>query len=527
MVAQNTTVQNAFAREARVVDSHPFLRLAARPGLWLALVCGLGVGLRFLLLDRESFWLDEAFSWGYAKLPLARLWWEPLDLHPPAYYSLLHVVLKFGDSRWLLRMPSAVGGALAVPLVYLLGRRVAGEWVGLCAALLLATSSIQIRYSQEARSYALLTDAALIIAIAFVGLFRRPNLERRAIIAWSACYCAGTILALYLHNIAALLVGVVFVLGTLAVVRERSVRLTKAWVAANALILVAWLWWLPVIYRQVRDGPPQFMLLPPGLADIASGFRALYGELYVYWDWQGGPTFEAMLVTISLFGAWVALRRGSVSAPLLVAAAFGIPALEIGVSWVVQPVFLERTIIWLEPFYLLLVAIGMMRLSPAFRIAGLVLVLAMQVLGTVTYFRLEHNTPWSRLVAQLRGGLCPGDLLLVAPGYLQVPLDFETRNDPLAMEKFDIGVSQGNALMPGVTVDATFAGIRAAIATRPPIWVVAAKTYVGPWFERGLAPFLGNYQLVELGQFRDVTLSHYAVRDQAVAPPCGPGTTGS
>jgi hypothetical protein len=454
------------------------------------------------------------------------LWWEPVDVHPPVYYSLLHVLLNFGDSPWLLRMPSAVGGALAVPLVYLLGRRVAGEWIGLGAALLLATSAIQIRYSQEARSYALLTDAALIVAIGFVGLFRHPNLQRRAIIAWSACYCVGTILALYLHYIAVLLVAAAFTLGTLAVARERSVRLLKAWGLANALILTVWLWWLPVILRQLRDGTPQFMFAPPGLANIARGVRSLYGEVYVYWDWQGGPTFEAMLIACGLFGAWLVARRGGVVGLFLAAATFGIPALEIVLSRIVKPVFEERTIIWLQPFFLLLVTIGLMRLPRAPRIAGFVLVLAMQVLGTVTYFKLEHNTPWSRLVAQLRAGLCPGDLVLVAPGYLQLPFDYEIRNNPLATRVFDIGVSRGNALMPGVTVDATFASLRAAITMEPPIWIVAVKGYTGRYFDLGLAPFLRNYELVESSEFRDVTLSHYAARDQAVTPSCGPGTTG-
>jgi hypothetical protein len=247
---------------------------------------------------------------------------------------------------------------------------------------------------------------------------------------------------------------------------------------ANAIILAVWLWWLPSFSTLTARRSCSLH----GAQDIAPWRAVTLWRAYVYWDWQGGPTLEAMLIAGGLFGAWVAVRRGSVVGLLLAAAAFGIPALEIGLSWVVKPVFVERTIIWLEPFYLLLATIGMMRLPHALRIASLTLVLAMQVLGTVTYFRTEHNTPWSRLVAQLRAGLCPGDLLLVAPGYLQLPLDYETRNDPPAMKVFDIGVSSGNALMPGVTVDATFAGLRTAIATTPPIWVVADRRYIGPWF---------------------------------------------
>jgi hypothetical protein len=502
------------------------LRLAARPGLWLTLICGLGFGLRFLLLDREPFWLDEAYSWGFAKLSLGRLWWEPLDLHPPVYYSLLHVLLPFGDSPWLMRMPSAVGGTLAVPLVYVLGRRVAGEWVGLAAALLLATSSIHIRYSQEARSYALLTDAALIVAIGFVGLFARPNLERRAIIAWSTCYCVGAVLALYLHYIAVLLVAVTFALGTLVVARERSAPLMKAWGLANVLILAVWLWWLPVILLQLRQGAPTLSIPPPNLEEIARGIRSLYGEPHVYWEWQGGPTFEALLLAAGLFGAWVAWQRCSVVGLLLAAVSFGIPVLEIGLSWVVKPVFMERTIIWLVPFFLLLVTIGLMRL-PRAGIAGFVLVLAMQVIGTLTYFRTELSPePWPRLAALLHSGLCPGDLVLVAPGYLQLPFDYATRNDPKPMRVFDIGVNRGNTLLRRVAADEILARVREAIATKPPIWVVTYNSYIdGPFFNLGIAPILGDYKLVERRGFRALALSHYAAIDQSGVPRCVSSTT--
>jgi hypothetical protein len=465
--------------------------------------------VRFLLLDRESVWLDEAFSWGYAKIPLDRLWWEPIDVHPPVYYSILHLLMRFGDTPWILRIPSAIGGALAIPLLYLLGRRVAGDWVGLGAAALLATSAIEIRYSQEARSYALLGSAALVVVIGFVGLFARPTLTRRETIGWSVVYGGACIVALYLHYISVLLVGVTFALGTLAVLRGRSSLTAQTWAVTNACIFVAWLWWLPILISQLRDGTPQFTLAPPGLAAIAQGIRALYGEEYVFWDWQGGPAFELLLIACGALGAWLSLRRGSLIGACLVAAGFGIPILEVLLSWTIKPVFVERTIIWLIPFYFLLVMMGLKSLPRAVGIPIFFAVLVMQAIGTVTYFRTEHNTPWTRLVAQVHGCASPGDIMLVGPGYLQVPLDYATRNAPLPMKAFDIGVSQGNALMQGITLEETFANIRSALTTHPNIWVITSIDYTGPWFDTGIAPFLRDYRLAGRRQFRDVILSMY------------------
>jgi len=482
------------------------------PVLWSITVFALAV--RFFLLDRESVWLDEAFSWGYAKLPLHRLWWEPIDVHPPLYYSILHLLMQFGDTPWLLRAPSAVGGAVAIPLLYLLGRRVAGEWVGLGAAALLAASAIEIRYSQEARSYALLMSVALVVAIGFVGLFARPNLARREAVGWSFVYGAGCIIALYLHYISVLLVGITFVLGTVAVLRGRSSLSLQGWGAINGCILLAWLWWLPILIGQLREGTPQFTLAPPGIAAIVQGIRSLYGEAYVYWDWQGGPTFEALLITCGLFGAWLLFRRASLIGICLAAAAFGIPLVEVLLSWTIKPVFVERTIIWLVPFYLLLVVIGIKALSRAIAIPIFSIIFVIQTIGTVTYFRTEHNTPWSRLAAQVGACASAGDIMLVAPGYLQLPLDYATRNAPLSMRAFDIGVSRGNALMRGITVEDTFADIRSALTKRPRIWVLASSNYTGQWFEIGVAPFLRDYKPAGQRQFRDVVLSRYVPSDE-------------
>ena len=503
-IGSSDTVRTKIAAGAAGLRSLSFTPVFA---FWSVTLFAFGV--RFFLLDRESVWLDEAFSWGYAKLSLHRLWWEPIDVHPPVYYSILHLMMHFGDASWLLRIPSAIGGALAVPLLYLLGRRVAGQWVGLGAAALLATSAVAIRYSQEARSYALLMSVALVIAIGFFELLGRPDRAKREVVGWSVVYAGGCITALYLHYISVLLVGMFFSFGTAAVLNKRASVSLQTWVVINACILVAWLWWLPILVSQLRYGTPQFTLAPPGIAEIARGIRSLYGETFVYWNWQGGPTFEALLITCGLFGAWLSVRRATVVGMCLAAAAFGIPAVEILLSWTIKPVFIERTIIWLVPFYLLLVMIGIKGLPRLAAIPIFLAVLLVQAIGIATYFSIENNTPWSRLVAQVRSCASAGDIMLVAPGYLQIPLDYATRNFPLPVKTFDIGVSRGNALMRGVTLEETFANIRSALTTHPRIWVLASTGYTGQWFKDGVAPFLQEYKPVGQGRFGDVIVSRY------------------
>ena len=103
-------------------------------------------------LSAEGLWLDELTSIEDVKdgegLP-------PRNLVRPLYYVLLWIWMSVGESdAWLrgLSIPFALGSIL---LTYQLGRCVAGQPEGLVAALLLALSPLFINHTQEIRMYAM------------------------------------------------------------------------------------------------------------------------------------------------------------------------------------------------------------------------------------------------------------------------------------------------------------------------------------------------------------------------------------
>jgi hypothetical protein len=122
----------------------------------------IGGALRLLAIGQKGIWLDEAFSiWlGWQHLPRMWGWIGWIDQHPPLYYILLNLWMRLGDDAATVRLLSAVLGVLTIPIVFVLGRRLAGSLVGLLAALLLAVSPYHVRFAQEARMYALLTFTA-------------------------------------------------------------------------------------------------------------------------------------------------------------------------------------------------------------------------------------------------------------------------------------------------------------------------------------------------------------------------------
>ncbi len=134
------------------------------------LLGGAALGLRLYQIGSQSLWLDEGSSW-----QMIRQGWGYLLLElfqPFAAYPLYHLLLKgwvalAGDSEAMLRLPSALAGAMAVPAMLAAGlalRRLDGDtvtgWRGelfpLAAALLALGSPFAIWYAQEAKVYSLL-----------------------------------------------------------------------------------------------------------------------------------------------------------------------------------------------------------------------------------------------------------------------------------------------------------------------------------------------------------------------------------
>jgi 4-amino-4-deoxy-L-arabinose transferase-like glycosyltransferase len=153
---------------------------------WLVILLSLvALALRLLDLGGESFYPDEGSSYHFAQLPLQVLLGQLCDPHPPGYYLFLRLVILLGHSETWLRLPSALAGSMAVPLTWLLARRLLAEspqvWPGqveraaLLAAGLVALNALHVWYSQEARQYALLATLALLMVLAGLHWWKRPG----------------------------------------------------------------------------------------------------------------------------------------------------------------------------------------------------------------------------------------------------------------------------------------------------------------------------------------------------------------
>lgn len=133
-------------------------------------VIALGFALRLYTLASESLWYDELLQVEIAQGPLLMIF-PRLRGHAavPLDYLISHVWILLGRGDGWVRIPAVLVGTLTLPLTYQLGRRLLGRAEGLLLMLLLAVAPFHVRYSQEARPYALLVLGAV---LAGYGLWR-------------------------------------------------------------------------------------------------------------------------------------------------------------------------------------------------------------------------------------------------------------------------------------------------------------------------------------------------------------------
>jgi len=128
--------------------------------------------IRTINLTTQSLWRDEVDA-------IILSGWTPQELITGLFRvghngPLFFVLLRFwrnltGNSEFALRYPSALLGALAVPLGYVLARQLGfRRRAGLLLGLLLATSPYLVWYGQEAKMYALLLVLVMLAFIAYL-----------------------------------------------------------------------------------------------------------------------------------------------------------------------------------------------------------------------------------------------------------------------------------------------------------------------------------------------------------------------
>jgi uncharacterized membrane protein len=379
-----------------------------------------GLLVRTHRLDHLSFWVDEVFSAQMAADGRPSLWLK--DVHPPLYYALLSVWQTPHHSDWWLRFLSVIFGVATIPVVYDLGKRLLSERVGLWGAALLSALYVHVKYSQEARMYALMV---LLFACAFWGLVVGAR-EGRAV-GWIAYAASGSLLA-YTHGLGSLHVLIVALLFPAVSPSPRLARAWRPWVLANSTIALLFVPYLLVYARVVRrvaadywirmesPEPPIFSTLfystvspiPPMSALVARHLEHDLGLLGGRWVWFA----PVVLVLVVAVASAPPEKRWAVTCLLL---AYALPIVLLSViSVVVKPVLIPRVLLpSVVPMVLVLGSLAASTVVPSrWRAIGLATVLIVLLVGDVYHFRYEAKPEWRRASRYLQERVRPTDVIL-------------------------------------------------------------------------------------------------------------------
>ncbi len=156
----NTKSARVYVNAAPSAESDKWLKIGLEIALVLALLA-LAAGLRLWGLNDKSLSNDEAMDLRLAyetHFKDTLLFFNPYTIHPPLYFSTMHVWSHlFGMSELAVRSFSVVMSLATLALTYVIGRRWLSWSAALVSLILLSSSPLLLFWSQSIRPYAWFT----------------------------------------------------------------------------------------------------------------------------------------------------------------------------------------------------------------------------------------------------------------------------------------------------------------------------------------------------------------------------------
>ena len=454
----------------RVVDeaanATPGSRIASPPidrAETLALLAiSLGAALlRAYRLDAADLWLDEANTVLVTSQPLGAMLAElrATDVHPPLFYLLVGVTLQLSWSELGLRALPYLFGVIAIPLVWLVARDLAGRWAGLTAAALAAVWAPLVAFSQEGRMYSLLAALELTAAWALIRALEGGG--RRWWVAFTLC----STLALYTHNLAGLFLAA-HVLAALWV--------TRRWRAPFVAGLVAgllYLPWVPSALTQLVElsgddgwlGPQTPLWIPAlTLVNLLAGTELRHGLLSPRFVMQHAYLLAPACVL--LFLGWRRLRARPVARRVFLGTALLPVLITLALSQITR-IYVDKTFL-VAALVMIVIAAAAAPRRPR-RVEGLAILAAVLLLGAAQLWLVTANwsTPhetYRALVVNLSAARREGDLVVVTPPFIDRPLTYASRRLGVNLNPREVAVED---------LEATFQGDAARV------WIVTSGVW--------------------------------------------------
>jgi mannosyltransferase len=513
-----------------------------RSYLWvLTGITILAAVLRVAGLGSEPFWLDEAHTANFTKLTLGELWsFDPVydSANPPGYIVLMKAWVQVSRSEEWFRASSLIASVGTVPLIYLICARMGNRRAGLVASATMAFAGYQVRYSQEARSYAILTFLVAIAILAVVQLVTEPNGDlaqkvlnrpwfskargdglRRQVtwtdVAWLA-YGLAVGFALHMHNTSLTIplaanVGV----GMWWVTRKPNPpRFVRNWFLANLLALTLWAPWIPGFLNQLERVDRSFWASLPTLRSAMRDFAVLAkGDLDKILPFTSAWWVDAIVLAGVIVLIWLGIRRiGSTYRPVILSFIVVHPIALLLLS-LRRPVFLGRTLIWITIATLVAMAFAVSPLTGRRFVLATAGLLVLPVVSTVGYHVGFEKTPWDEAASIVAAEAGPGDFIFVMSPNNVVPFRhyfdrYETGVDPMRLPT-DLPVREQEDL---AIYPSDLDVLRDVVADSNRVWLVLNRAVLVTNYEAVDPMLRSEARAFEVHRLGDLSVVEYEMR---------------
>src|SRR5690606_32838847 len=245
-------------------------------------------------------WFDEVYSWNASQYDLEGIVKSAAgDIHPPFYYMVLKWWTYFAsDSVFSMRLLSVVFSILSLVFIYKISFDILKDEAQVFFVFILyALSPVNIHYAQEVRMFMMNTFLCLGSVYFFMGLLDNPGTRKKIL------YVLFTILALYTHYFAFLILFSQVLIVIYRQIRNRQdFSLLKQTAPLFLIVLILYLPWFPVFFRQVSAGQP--WRVPQDLISWSKNSFAFFKDItFIYFIYyMSGLIFKvANAVTFVLF----------------------------------------------------------------------------------------------------------------------------------------------------------------------------------------------------------------------------------
>ena len=397
----------------------------------VAVLTGASLVLAFFDLTKRSLWLDEGYTWLTARqslhgvVSIART----QGYHLLPYYLLIHYLTGwFGDSSFVLRAPSVVAGALAVPLLYLLVARLGGRLAGVYACVVFVASEPLVFWQQNARDYSLVVLFAVASMLAGVVAVQEERIW--IFLVWGVV----TALGCFTHTEMLLLLPPELLV---MILWSRSLRARLSLLAMTALGAVVS---LPVLGQAAHSSVYSITPLSPpnhdSATEIASFLASAAGNSAPQTPVDHallGLTFALAVIGVALLGADI-VDEGCTLSNMGLGVSLAWLAIPPVLSWIVSetghPDFLDRYVILSLPAAAAMVALVAIRAKP--RILGMFVVVYLTMFRTGVLVGSYHVPidDYRSATQLILAGARPGDCITFSSGPGRILWDYYSARLP-------------------------------------------------------------------------------------------------